>query len=170
MMPQPGGKISCACRPRPAGWRRCWRVSTHPKTCGAASPTTTTLRWVGKARRLGPGQPEVERNILGTADCAPPTSITAFRLLWGSPAQGFWRGWHASFNRWLVRYLYIPLGGSRRRALAIWPAFFFVALWHDLEASGAAGRPVCRRRLWRCGHAQRAGLRRPLRPACSGGS
>jgi D-alanyl-lipoteichoic acid acyltransferase DltB (MBOAT superfamily) len=47
--------------------------------------------------------------------------------------QGFWRGWHSSFNQWLVRYLYIPLGGSRRRAAIIWPIFFFVAVWHDLE-------------------------------------
>lgn len=56
--------------------------------------------------------------------------------------QGFWRGWHASFNRWLVRYLYVPLGGSRRRALVIWPIFFFVALWHDLEVR------ACRRACW----------------------
>uniref|UniRef100_A0A061RJP2 Membrane-bound o-acyltransferase-like isoform x1 n=2 Tax=Tetraselmis sp. GSL018 TaxID=582737 RepID=A0A061RJP2_9CHLO len=48
-------------------------------------------------------------------------------------AEGFWRGWHASFNRWLVRYLYIPLGGARRRALNMWVIFTFVALWHDLE-------------------------------------
>lgn len=47
--------------------------------------------------------------------------------------QGFWRNWHASFNLWLVRYLYIPLGGSHRRALAVWPIFTFVAVWHDLE-------------------------------------
>lgn len=47
--------------------------------------------------------------------------------------QGFWRGWHSSFNQWLVRYLYVPLGGNRRRALAIWPIFLFVAVWHDLE-------------------------------------
>ena len=26
---------------------------------------------------------------------------------------GFWRNWHCSFNRWLVRYVYVPLGGSR---------------------------------------------------------
>lgn len=32
-----------------------------------------------------------------------------------------------------MRYLYIPLGGSQRRVLAIWPIFFFVAVWHDLE-------------------------------------
>eukprot|EP01043_Picozoa_sp_COSAG02_P084547 COSAG02_NODE_22360_length_755_cov_0.923780_2_plen_81_part_01 len=24
--------------------------------------------------------------------------------------RGFWRGWHCSFNRWLVRYIYVPLG------------------------------------------------------------
>ncbi|KAL4433575.1 hypothetical protein ABPG75_000016 [Micractinium tetrahymenae] len=29
--------------------------------------------------------------------------------------------------------MYVPLGGRRRRVLAIWPIFFFVALWHDLE-------------------------------------
>ena len=32
-----------------------------------------------------------------------------------------------------MRYLYVPLGGARRRALVIWPVFFFVAVWHDLE-------------------------------------
>lgn len=47
--------------------------------------------------------------------------------------EGFWKGWHASFNLWLVRYLYIPLGGARARLLIIWPIFMFVAVWHDLE-------------------------------------
>jgi protein-cysteine N-palmitoyltransferase HHAT len=47
--------------------------------------------------------------------------------------EGFWKGWHASYNRWLVKYIYVPLGGNRRRALVIWPIFLFVALWHDLE-------------------------------------
>lgn len=47
--------------------------------------------------------------------------------------EGFWRGWHASFNRWLVRYMYIPLGGSSYRIFNIWAIFTFVALWHDLE-------------------------------------
>lgn len=43
----------------------------------------------------------------------------------------FWRSWHASFNQWLVRYLYVPLGGraARWRNLAL--CFAFVALWHD---------------------------------------
>ncbi|KAF2835772.1 glycerol uptake protein 1 [Patellaria atrata CBS 101060] len=53
----------------------------------------------------------------------------------------FWRGWHRSFNRWIVRYLYIPLGGSGTtgawgtvRSIANYLAVFtFVALWHDLQ-------------------------------------
>jgi hypothetical protein len=46
---------------------------------------------------------------------------------------GFWQNWHASYNRWLVRYMYIPLGGSKSRILNVWPIFSFVAIWHDLE-------------------------------------
>lgn len=46
---------------------------------------------------------------------------------------GFWKCWHASFNRWLVRYLYVPFGGRDRRILAASATFFFVALWHDIE-------------------------------------
>lgn len=30
-------------------------------------------------------------------------------------AFAFWRAWHRSFNRWIVRYLYIPIGGGSRR-------------------------------------------------------
>jgi len=52
-------------------------------------------------------------------------------------AMAFWRGWHRSFNRWIMRYIYIPLGGSRSskpRAIANFLAVFtFVALWHDIN-------------------------------------
>lgn len=47
--------------------------------------------------------------------------------------EGFWKGWHASYNRWIVRYIYIPMGGSARKLLIVWPVFLFVAVWHDLE-------------------------------------
>ncbi|CAA7055034.1 unnamed protein product [Microthlaspi erraticum] len=47
--------------------------------------------------------------------------------------ETFWKTWHASFNRWLIRYMYIPLGGSRRKLLNVWVVFTFVAVWHDLE-------------------------------------
>ena len=51
--------------------------------------------------------------------------------------RGFWRGWHCSFNKFLVRYVYIPLGGSRegplRTFFSIFVTFSFVAIWHDME-------------------------------------
>ncbi|KAH8427571.1 putative glycerol:H+ symporter (Gup1) [Aspergillus melleus] len=68
-------------------------------------------------------------------------------------AFAFWRGWHRSFNRWIVRYVYIPLGGGGGRdrkgssnskpASALYirarqifnflVVFTFVALWHDIN-------------------------------------
>ena len=47
---------------------------------------------------------------------------------------GFWKGWHASYNRWLVRYIYVPLGGARYRLLNVWAVFGFVGAWHDKVA------------------------------------
>ncbi|RDW78553.1 putative glycerol:H+ symporter (Gup1) [Aspergillus mulundensis] len=73
-------------------------------------------------------------------------------------AFAFWRGWHRSLNRWVVRYLYVPLGGGSNRS-ATTPAastsgtkpassplyakarqifnflavFTFIALWHDIN-------------------------------------
>ncbi|KAL8681943.1 MAG: hypothetical protein Q9186_001951 [Xanthomendoza sp. 1 TL-2023] len=59
-------------------------------------------------------------------------------------ALAFWRGWHRSFNRWIVRYIYIPLGGSgvahgssswgkAQSVFNILVVFTFVALWHDIQ-------------------------------------
>ncbi|OLL25395.1 Glycerol uptake protein 1 [Neolecta irregularis DAH-3] len=48
-------------------------------------------------------------------------------------ASGFWRSWHRSFNRWILRYIYIPLGGSKRSIPNTFIVFTFVALWHDLS-------------------------------------
>eukprot|EP00761_Pharyngomonas_kirbyi_P008956 gb/GECH01008970.1/.p1 GENE.gb/GECH01008970.1/~~gb/GECH01008970.1/.p1 ORF type:complete len:581 (+),score=50.26 gb/GECH01008970.1/:1-1743(+) len=45
---------------------------------------------------------------------------------------GFWRSWHSSLNKWIVRYLYRPLGGSRTQIYSIWLIFTFIGLWHDL--------------------------------------
>ncbi|USP73435.1 hypothetical protein yc1106_00709 [Curvularia clavata] len=53
----------------------------------------------------------------------------------------FWRGWHRSFNKWSLRYLYIPLGGSKgtgilgkARSVGNYLAVFtFIAIWHDIQ-------------------------------------
>jgi D-alanyl-lipoteichoic acid acyltransferase DltB (MBOAT superfamily) len=53
----------------------------------------------------------------------------------------FWRGWHRSFNKWNLRYMYIPLGGSAgpgvlgkaRSVLNYLFVFSFIAIWHDIQ-------------------------------------
>ena len=47
--------------------------------------------------------------------------------------EGFWRSWHRGFNQWLIRYLFIPLGGSKYKLINIWVVFSFVAIWHDMN-------------------------------------
>jgi protein-cysteine N-palmitoyltransferase HHAT len=48
-------------------------------------------------------------------------------------ALAFWRAWHRSFNRWIIRYIYIPLGGSNRPVVNTLAVFTFVAFWHDIS-------------------------------------
>ncbi|KAI9354740.1 MBOAT, membrane-bound O-acyltransferase family-domain-containing protein [Pilaira anomala] len=48
-------------------------------------------------------------------------------------AQRFWKSWHRTFNRWITRYIYIPLGGTKYMTYNMWIVFTFVALWHDIE-------------------------------------
>ncbi|KAK7064865.1 MBOAT, membrane-bound O-acyltransferase family-domain-containing protein [Favolaschia claudopus] len=45
---------------------------------------------------------------------------------------GFWRSWHRSYNIWLIRYIYIPVGGTHNKIVNTLLVFTFVALWHDL--------------------------------------
>lgn len=51
-------------------------------------------------------------------------------------ALAFWRAWHRSFNRWILRYIYIPLGGASTTTgtvLNMLAVFTFVAIWHDIS-------------------------------------
>ncbi|KAG0041542.1 glycerol transporter [Gryganskiella cystojenkinii] len=48
-------------------------------------------------------------------------------------ALGFWRSWHKSYNLWTLRYIYIPLGGTRYAVYNLWVVFTFVAIWHDIN-------------------------------------
>ena len=51
---------------------------------------------------------------------------------------GFWKTWHASFNKWTVRYMYVPMGGQKTQHFTIWLIFIFIGLWHDLWWSWVA--------------------------------
>ncbi|RDW75975.1 hypothetical protein BP5796_06796 [Coleophoma crateriformis] len=70
----------------------------------------------------------------------PPENM--LRCLSDNPSTvAFWRGWHRSFNRWIVRYIYVPLGGASSKTwlstvktvMNYTAAFTFVALWHDIS-------------------------------------
>lgn len=62
-----------------------------------------------------------------------PEDMQTFILNHLSVAQ-FWRSWHASFNYWVLRYLYGPLGGSKRgkirQLINVFLVFLFVSLMH----------------------------------------
>ncbi|KAL5314528.1 hypothetical protein ACEPPN_017168 [Leptodophora sp. 'Broadleaf-Isolate-01'] len=70
----------------------------------------------------------------------PPENM--LRCLSDNPSTvAFWRGWHRSYNRWIVRYIYVPMGGvsSRNWKSTVMSVvnyvlvFTFVALWHDIS-------------------------------------
>lgn len=71
------------------------------------------------------------RNAGDAVVCASPPSLSPTHST--CVLQGFWREWHTSFYQWLVRYLYVPLGGNVRRALAVPVVFVFVAVWHEAD-------------------------------------
>jgi len=72
--------------------------------------------------------------------------------------QRFWECWHISLTRWLIDYVYIPLGGSRVSAphvyLNILVVFSISGLWHGAGLNFVAwglwhGLLLCGYRLWR---------------------
>jgi D-alanyl-lipoteichoic acid acyltransferase DltB (MBOAT superfamily) len=48
----------------------------------------------------------------------------------------FWKRWHITLGGWAFEYIYIPLGGNRKKVFLNYLAtFFYIALWHGLVAS-----------------------------------
>merc|ERR1712137_1347111 len=70
-------------------------------------------------------------------DIVPPENMT--RCVKNNHTfAGFWKSWHASFNKWTVRYMYVPMGGPKTQHFTIWLIFIFIGLWHDLWWSWVA--------------------------------
>ena len=72
--------------------------------------------------------------------------------------QNFWRRWHMTLGRFMMNYLYIPLGGNRkgtaRTFLNLFVVFLFSGLWHGagwlfLIWGGLHGGGILIHRLWR---------------------
>ncbi len=54
-----------------------------------------------------------------------------FKTPWlAGSLKGFWQRWHISLGAWLRDYLYLPLGGKQRFALASMIVFLLSGLWH----------------------------------------
>lgn len=51
-----------------------------------------------------------------------------------SSITDFWRRWHITLSSWFRDYLYIPMGGNRRRPIRVYfnllTVFFLCGLWH----------------------------------------
>ena len=45
---------------------------------------------------------------------------------------GFWRSWHRSLHVWILKYMYWPMGGHKRRLVIVWPIFIFIGVSHAL--------------------------------------
>ena len=59
------------------------------------------------------------------------------RPLLATSFREFWQRWHISLSNWLAKYIYIPLGGSRkgeaRRLINLLITFGVSALWHGIN-------------------------------------
>ena len=71
--------------------------------------------------------------------------------------QEFWRRWHITLGRWLMKYLYIPLGGSHcsnlRTYFNLLATFILCGLWHGagwtyLAWGGMHGLGIIVCRMW----------------------
>lgn len=78
----------------------------------------------------------------------------------------FWKRWHITLNRFLMRYVYIPLGGNRkgkkRMLLNLMLVFLVSGLWHgagwNFVAWGAMhGAVYVATRLWQLARQERTG-------------
>jgi hypothetical protein len=79
---------------------------------------------------------------------APPENM---RRPWlAMSVAEFWRRWHASLTDWLRDYVYVPLGGGRRRVLRnLAIAFLASAAWYGWGITKILGWDAYPPRAWR---------------------
>lgn len=83
------------------------------------------------------------------AGFTPPDNVPFFFPDVGSVSQ-FWRDWHASFYQWLVKYIYLPLGGNKAPwFISAVASFGFVGIWHEVGPTFAvwAGMMIVLRQI-----------------------
>eukprot|EP00918_Siedleckia_nematoides_P047078 GHVU01103170.1.p1 GENE.GHVU01103170.1~~GHVU01103170.1.p1 ORF type:complete len:562 (+),score=26.44 GHVU01103170.1:199-1884(+) len=71
-------------------------------------------------------------SLIRGVDCPenmPRCIFTSFSV------QEFWRNWHRSFYLWILRYIYIPLGGGGSKLWVVPVIFTYAAIWHECSLS-----------------------------------
>ena len=71
----------------------------------------------------------------GTSQCLGFTLMNNFNHPYlANSIQDFWRKWHISLSKWLMDYIYIPLGGNRcsakRHIFNLIVTFIISGIWH----------------------------------------
>jgi len=102
---------------------------------GNPGPTSQLDSWLGTIAFAG----QIFCDFAGYTTCAIGASlcfgfylVDNFHFPYAAIGlRDFWRRWHMSLSTWLRDYLYIPLGGNRRRMrLALMLTMVLGGLWH----------------------------------------
>ncbi|MBX7077876.1 MAG: MBOAT family protein [Nannocystaceae bacterium] len=110
-------------------------ADTADAVFGAMGPTSQLDSWLGTIAFAG----QIFCDFAGYSICAIGASlcfgfhlVDNFRFPYAAVGlRDFWRRWHISLSTWLRDYLYIPLGGNRRRmAFALMATMVLGGLWH----------------------------------------
>lgn len=109
-------------------------------TAAHAAPWLAALCWTLALYHDFSGCSDIARGI--AAACGINVGENFRHPLAALSLRDFWRRWHISFGKFLVTYIYIPLGGSRcglrRRLLAVTAVWAASALWHGVGVKYAA--------------------------------
>lgn len=110
-------------------------ADTADQVFGSPGPTSQLDSWLGVVAFAG----QIFCDFAGYSICAIGASlcfgfhlVDNFRFPYAAVGlRDFWRRWHISLSTWLRDYLYIPLGGNRRRtAFALMATMVLGGLWH----------------------------------------
>ena len=142
-----------------AGGATCRRGNMPRPNMPAANPALSSLGREGFRERLVAEHPALPGHL--------PPGIPLFGIRvpenfdWPylrTNITEFWRHWHMSLTSWLIDYIYIPLGGSRRAAGQVYANILVTmlvsGLWHGAGVNFIVwgllhGVMLVIRRMWR---------------------
>jgi alginate O-acetyltransferase complex protein AlgI len=148
------------------------RVYTDAARAGGVDVVIATLAFGAQIYADFSGYTDIARGSAQLLGIELPINFDAPYL--ATSVTDFWRRWHITLSRWLRDYLYIPLGGGRRRPARVYfnllLTMALAGLWHGASITfvlwGAYhGLWLVAERVSRTEAAASAGIRRLFRVA-----